>query len=70
MLRVTYEFHCDYCGEQDGVETLTISTGHVMPQVGIQRAVFNNVALCTTCTGIAVKAMNEALKDRLLQPEA
>lgn len=64
MLRVTYEFFCDLCGEPDGDEQLTIPTGGVIPTSRAQ-PVFNNVALCQTCAELAVPAMNDALKGRL-----
>jgi hypothetical protein len=63
MLRVTYEFFCDICGELDAREQVNIGTGGVIP-TAMKQPVFNNVALCDACATLAVPAMNEALKGR------
>jgi hypothetical protein len=65
MIRVTYEFFCDVCGEQGAGDQVNIGTGGIIPNPRGQ-VVMNNVALCQTCAELAVVAMNEALKDRFV----
>lgn len=68
MLRVTYEFFCDICGEPGQRDQVNIGTGGVIPSPSPQ-VVMNNTALCQVCAELAVPAMNESLASRFKRAE-
>lgn len=62
MLRVVYNFECDWCHEVFMTSTYNVPTFDSLP-TPVPQVVVNNWTLCEDCAKVAVRAAKEALEN-------